>query len=39
VVKYWPLIPVVTLGIGFTQIRKLYLKASSGIKRLEASSN
>jgi len=37
-VEYWLLIPAAILGIGFSQIRKKYLKASCGIKRLEASS-
>ncbi len=38
IVKYWLIIPGLILSVIFYYLRKIYLKASCGIKRLEASS-
>lgn len=39
VVKYWLIIPAILLSVVFYVIRRIYMKAAAGIKRLESSSN
>ena len=39
VVKYWLIIPALLLSVVFYVIRRIYMKAAAGIKRLESSSN